>query len=108
MAATPGDRRVAAAAGDLAAGATWTRWKVKKHFHIQITDTTFTYARKHAQINSAAALDGIYVLRTSVSAEALCPTQRQTKVVVAPGANWFTAYSPRHSTANRIGRGELL
>jgi transposase len=55
----------------LAAGAIWNRWKVKKHFHVQITDTSFTFARKHEQIAAEAALDGIYVLRTSVSAEAL-------------------------------------
>jgi transposase len=55
----------------LAAGAVWNRWKVKKHFHVQITDTTFTVERKHEQITAEAALDGIYVLRTSVSAEAL-------------------------------------
>jgi transposase len=55
----------------LAAGAVWNRWKVKKHFHVKITDTSFTFERKHEQIASEAALDGIYVLRTSVSAEAL-------------------------------------
>jgi transposase len=54
----------------LAAGAVWNRWKVKKHFHIQITDTSLSFERKHQQIASEAALDGIYVLRTSVSAEA--------------------------------------
>jgi transposase len=55
----------------LAAGAVWNRWKVKKHFHVKITDTAFTFERKHDQIAAEAALDGIYVLRTSVSAEAL-------------------------------------
>lgn len=55
----------------LAAGAVWNRWKVKKHFHVQITDTTFTFERKHEQIEAEAALDGIYVLRTSVAARAL-------------------------------------
>jgi len=53
----------------LAAGASWNRWKVKKHFQVQITDSTFTFERKHEQIAAEAALDGIYVLRTSVSAE---------------------------------------
>jgi transposase len=42
------------------------RYKVKKHFHVQITDTTFTYERKTEQIDAEAALDGIYVLRTNV------------------------------------------
>jgi Transposase DDE domain len=55
----------------LAAGAVWNRWKVKKHFHVQITDTSFTFERKREQIAAEAALDGIYVLRTSVSAETL-------------------------------------
>jgi transposase len=55
----------------LAAGAIWNRWKVKKHFQVQITDSTFTYERKHQQITAEAVLDGIYVLRTSVSADTL-------------------------------------
>jgi transposase len=55
----------------LAAGATWNRWKVKKHFHVQITDTSLTFERKTEQIAAEAALDGIYVLRTSVSADTL-------------------------------------
>ena len=55
----------------LAAGALWNRWKVKKHFHVQITDASFDFQRKRAQIAAEAALDGIYVLRTSVPEEEL-------------------------------------
>jgi hypothetical protein len=47
------------------------RFKVAKHFAITITDTTFTYARKQEAIEAEAALDGIYVLRTSVPKELL-------------------------------------
>ena len=50
----------------LAVGPALRRYKVKKHFQVQITDTTFTYQRKTEQIETEAALDGIYVLRTSV------------------------------------------
>jgi len=50
----------------LAAGPALKRYRVKKHFEVQITDTSFTYQRKHEQIEAEAALDGIYVLRTSV------------------------------------------
>jgi hypothetical protein len=39
----------------------------QKHFQVQITDTTFTYQRNTEQIKAEAALDGIYVLRTSVT-----------------------------------------
>ena len=50
----------------LAVGPALKRYKVKKHFEVQITDSTFTYQRKTEPINAEAALDGIYVLRTSV------------------------------------------
>jgi transposase len=55
----------------LAAGAVWNRWRVKKHFELEISDTSFAFARKQDQIEAEAALDGIYVLRTSAPAEAL-------------------------------------
>jgi transposase len=50
----------------LAVGAVWNRYRVKKHFEITITDTSLRFERKHAQIEAEAALDGIYVLRTTV------------------------------------------
>jgi transposase len=55
----------------LAVGAVWNRWRVKKHFELAISDTSFSFERKREQIEAEAALDGIYVLRTSASAEAL-------------------------------------
>jgi transposase len=55
----------------LAVGAVWNRWRVKKHFELEITDTSLSLRRKQEQIDQEAALDGIYVLRTSVSAETL-------------------------------------
>lgn len=54
------------AAIGLAAGAVWNRYRVKKHFELEITDTRFSFHRKTEQIEQEAALDGIYVLRTSV------------------------------------------
>jgi transposase len=55
----------------LAVGAVWNRWRVRKHFQLEITDTSFSFERKREQIAAEAALDGIYVLRTSASREAL-------------------------------------
>jgi hypothetical protein len=55
----------------LAVGAVWNRWRVKKHFELEIADTSFSFRRKQEQIAAEAALDGIYVLRTSVPAETL-------------------------------------
>ena len=42
--------------------------KVAKHFDLSITDTTLSWARKQGRIDSEAALDGVYIIRTSVPA----------------------------------------
>ncbi len=52
----------------LAVGPAAKRYRMRKHFELQITDTSFSFARKDAQIAAEAALDGIYVLRTSLPA----------------------------------------
>jgi hypothetical protein len=46
-------------------------FKMAKHFAITITETAFTYERKSLAIAAEAALDGLYVLRTSVPSEGL-------------------------------------
>jgi DDE family transposase len=51
----------------LAVGELWNRWRMRKHFQLEISDTSFAFARKQEQIAAEAALDGIYVLRTSVA-----------------------------------------
>jgi transposase len=55
----------------LAVGALLGRRKVAKHFRITITDDALSFTRDHAAIATEAALDGFYVLRTSVPADAL-------------------------------------
>jgi hypothetical protein len=47
------------------------RRKVAKHFTIGIGEDHFSYARNEESITAEAALDGIYVLRTSVDAGGL-------------------------------------
>ena len=58
----------------IAIGAVIDRYKMAKHFALTITDDDVTFERKTAQINAEAALDGIYVLRTSLKPETLDPT----------------------------------
>jgi transposase len=55
----------------LAVGALANKYRVKKHFQLEIADDHFDYRRKEQQIAEEAALDGFYVLRTSVPAEEL-------------------------------------
>jgi hypothetical protein len=55
----------------LKVGAVLGRRKVAKHFGLIITDDSLSFARDEAAIAKEAALDGFYVLRTSVPAEAL-------------------------------------
>jgi hypothetical protein len=47
------------------------KYKVGKHFTCHITDTAFTYTREVEKIEAEAALDGIYIVRTSVGADRL-------------------------------------
>src|SRR5512144_2676291 len=55
----------------LRVGAVLGRRKVAKHFRLTITEDSFTFARDAAAIAAEAALDGFYVLRTSVPAKEL-------------------------------------
>ncbi len=55
----------------LKAGALLGKRRMAKHFELTITDTSFSFARNEASIQKEAALDGFYVLRTSVPAGAL-------------------------------------
>ena len=48
--------------------------KMAKHFALDITDTRFSFARKTDEITVEAALDGLYVVRTSLPATALDDT----------------------------------
>lgn len=47
------------------------RYNVAKHFCLQITDNAFSYQRDAQAIAQEAALDGIYVIRTSVAEDAM-------------------------------------
>jgi hypothetical protein len=60
-----------AAAIGLKVGPLINKYKMAKHFQLAITDTTLTITRDTEKIQAEAALDGIYVLRTSVSADQL-------------------------------------
>jgi len=43
------------------------KYKVAKHFELTIADTSLTWTRRQDHIDAEAALDGLYIIRTSVS-----------------------------------------
>lgn len=45
------------------------RYKVGKHFDLEITEDSLSFRRRQDRIAEEAALDGLYVIRTSLSAE---------------------------------------
>ena len=55
----------------LKVGAVLGKRKMAKHFELTIADTSFAFTRNEASIQKEAALDGFYLLRTSVPAETL-------------------------------------
>jgi hypothetical protein len=62
---------VGKAAIALRVGRVLGRFKMKKHFRLEITDSDFTFERDQTRIEREAALDGIYVVRTNVPGEVL-------------------------------------
>ncbi len=55
----------------LRVGKVINHYKMAKHFTLTITDEAFTFTRNDEAITAEAALDGIYVLRTSLPNDAL-------------------------------------
>ncbi len=49
--------------------------KMEKHFELTITETSFSYARREEKIHAEAALDGLYVIRSSVPKESMTADQ---------------------------------
>jgi hypothetical protein len=59
----------------LRVGKVRNKYKVGKHFDLEITETSFRYSRKGEQIEEEAALDGLYVIRTNVPKATLGATE---------------------------------
>ena len=55
----------------LAVGTVIETHKMRKHFDLIITDVSFSFARKADAIAEETATDGIYIVRTSLTAEVL-------------------------------------
>jgi Transposase DDE domain len=54
----------------LRVGKVLNHYKMAKHFNLEIGEASFSFSRKQDQIAAEAALDGIYVLRTSLGDQA--------------------------------------
>ncbi len=59
------------AAIGLRVGRVLNQFKMGKHFILEIGDTQFSFRRHETHIAEEAALDGLYVIRTSLTAETL-------------------------------------
>ena len=64
-------RLKSAAAIGLRVGRLAGRYKMAKHFDLDLGDGRFAFRRDEVRIAAEAALDGLYVIRTSVNAERL-------------------------------------
>jgi Transposase DDE domain len=70
-AAVTADRLTGAGKIGIRVGAALRKYKMGKHFDIAITDNSLSITRRQADIDAEAALDGIYLIRTNVSADRL-------------------------------------
>ncbi|MGH8918063.1 MAG: IS1634 family transposase, partial [Actinomycetes bacterium] len=71
VAAVTAGRLTGAAKIGVKVGRVLGKYKMGKHFHLDITDTTLTVTRNQAGIDAETALDGIYTLRTTATADEL-------------------------------------
>jgi transposase len=55
----------------VAVGKVINKYKVAKHFIVDINETSFSYRHNSARIRTEADLDGVYIIRTSLAAETL-------------------------------------
>ncbi len=55
----------------LRVGKVINKYKMAKHFELTITEESFTYRRKTESVTAEAALDGLYVVRTSLGEDDL-------------------------------------
>jgi hypothetical protein len=87
-----------------------SRRKVAKHFTVDIADDHLSYHRNQGSITAEAALDGIYVLRTSVAASDLdSPQVVSSYKALAQVERAFRAFNTdldirpiRHRTEDRV------
>ena len=100
----------------LRVGKVVNHYKVAKHFSLQIEDGSFSFSRKQDQIAAEAALDGIYVLRTSLGEEALeAPGVVSSYKALANVERAFRGFNTdldirpvRHRTEDRVRAHVLL
>jgi transposase len=59
----------------LRVGKVMGRFKMAKHFKLTISDDSFSYERDEEAIAAESSLDGIYVVRTTVSPERMAPAE---------------------------------
>lgn len=91
-------------------------YKVGKHFVLEIDDDRFSFARDENKIATEAALDGIYVIRTSLAAEALPAPQVVSSYKALEGVERvFRGFNTdldirpiRHRTEERVRAHVLL
>lgn len=57
-------------------GRAWKSDRMRKHFVVEIAEGSFHWRRDEANIAAEAALDGVYVVRTSLAADATHPADQ--------------------------------
>ncbi len=72
----------------LRVGKVLNKFKMQKHFVIEVTDDSFRFSPNEASIQAEAALDGIYVLRTTITQDELDPAGVISAYKELKGVEW--------------------
>ncbi len=72
----------------LRVGKVLNKFKMQKHFVIEVTDDSLRFSPNEASIQAEAALDGIYVLRTTIRKDELDPAGVISAYKELKGVEW--------------------
>ena len=72
----------------LRVGKVLNKFKMQKHFVIEVTEDSFRFSPNEASIQEEAALDGIYVLRTTIRKDELDPAGVISAYKELKGVEW--------------------
>jgi hypothetical protein len=89
----------------LRVGSVLGRYKMAKHFRLTIEETGFSFTRDETSIAREAALDGIYVIRTSLPAAALTSDESVRALCRAPALQ-TPCWRPSHGHARAPRRAD--
>ena len=77
-------------------GKVLNKYKVGKHFTLDIRDNSFSFEIDDTKVTAEAALDGFYVIRTSLAEQRVLPPSSVATPRLNASVSWPACVGERH------------